>query len=269
MASVSLFSTSSASVHSAGTKASNVTMPGTEGITVEESTGRKIDFSKYTFRDEGGQQVTLEKLLVPGKPVILSFGYYKCPGLCGLIFNGIIRGTSELSYVAGQDYSLVNVSINSKETPELAAEKKANFLKQMKKDSFDWHFLVGDESSVRGLAQAIGYGYKWIEEEQEFAHASAVYVLTSSGIVSRIFYGIEYPPSQLKLALLEASEGKIGTIVDRIILFCYQYNPELRKYSMVLSRVMQLAAFLMVLAMAIGLGFLWRGSNEREVTASK
>lgn len=264
-----------AATHASNGLSASAPIEATKGLTVEESTGRKIDLGAFRFKNERGESVTIAQSMIPGKPLILSFGYYKCPGLCGLILNGLVKGVKELSFVPGKDFTMINVSINSKETPQLADEKRTNFLKLLSRDDLNektpsspWSFWVGEESQVTGLTKAIGYGFRWIESEQEFAHGSAVYILTPEGVVSRIFYGIEYPTSQLKLSLLEASQGKIGTIMDRLILFCYQYNPELKKYSMVLSKVMQLAALLTVAALALVLGVLWRGNRTAQAVVS-
>ena len=157
-------------------------------------------------------------------------------------------------------FDVVTVSIDPRETPELARAKKAAYIEALGKSeaAAGWHFLTGEESQIRALAQAVGFGYKWIAEDKQFAHSAAIYVTTPDGRLSRYLYGIEYKPKDLKLALLEASNGKIGTVIDRLLLFCYRYNPQTHKYSVYFAQLMRAGGAGTVVVFGGYMAMFWR-----------
>jgi protein SCO1/2 len=212
-----------------------------KGVQIEDKLGSRVEIGSLQFRNEAGEQVSLESYFKKGKPVLLALVYYECPNLCTLVLTGLLDSLKSLDWTVGEKFEVVAVSINPNETPELATSKKANYLKQYARAGAEssWHFLTGEEPQIRALAGQVGFGYRYVPEEKQYAHGAAVFVLTPEGVLSRTLYGIQYAPKDVKLALLEASEGKIGSVVDRFLLFCYSYDPVTKKYSVTLTRVMQ------------------------------
>jgi protein SCO1/2 len=192
------------------------------------------------FHDETGAEVRLGDYF-GRRPVILALVYYRCPMLCTLILNGMLRSLQGVSFQAGADYEVVAVSINPEETPELAAAKRKSYGRDA------WHFLTGPHTSIRALAQAVGYRYKFDPSTGQFAHPSGIMIATPEGKLSRYFYGIEYPPEGVRLALVEASAGKIGSVSDQIQLLCSEYDPATGRYSMAVLSLVRLGGVVTVL----------------------
>jgi protein SCO1 len=228
-------------------------------VGITEHLGDLVTASELTFRNEAGEPVKLSSFLGKEHPVLLTLAYYGCPSLCTLTLNGVVNSLKRLELTPGKQFDVVIVSIHPKETHALASAKKEAMLKAYGKPetAAGWHFLTGDEDQIQRLAKQVGFGYKYDPKQQEYAHSAALYVLTPEGKISRYLYGIDYPPSDVRLALVEASNGKIGTVIDRLLLFCYRYDPQSRKYSVYLTRLMQTAAGLTVLVLgtAMFLGF--------------
>lgn len=202
------------------------------------------------FRDEAGHTVTLRQYL-GDKPVLLVPAYYECPMLCTLVLNGVVSALRALPFDIGREFRVVTVSFNPTETSELAAAKKAKYLTEYRRPGADagWHFLVGDESSIRPLLASIGFRYAWDDAAKQYAHASGVVVLTPGGRVSHYFYGVEYPPRDLRLAFVEASNERIGSFVDQLLLFCFHYDPTTGRYSRVALNAVRLGGVLTMLAL--------------------
>jgi protein SCO1 len=230
-----------------------------DGVGITEKLGAQISTQSLKFRNEMGEEVPFSNYFQSGRPVVLSLAYYTCPGLCGVVLNGLTESMKGLDWSIGQQYEVVNVSIDAKETSELAQKKKENYLAALGKPDAGkgWHFLTGTEENIQKLTQEVGFGFRWVQDENQYAHGAGVFVLTPEGKLSRILYGIQYRPADLKLSLLEASNGKIGTILDRIILFCYQYDPQLRKYSLGIMRMVQVGAIAVTLFLGLYLGLFW------------
>ena len=228
-------------------------------VQIEDRLGNQVEIQSLQFRDETGALVPLSNYFNRGKPVVLSLVYYECPNLCTLVLSGLLETLKSFEWVPGEKFEVVSVSINPKETPELATTKKNNYLKEYGKPGAEkgWHFLTGEEGQIRSLADQVGFRYKYVEEEQQYAHGAAIFVLTPDGRLSRTLYGIQYAPKDFKLALLEASEGKIGSVVERFLLFCYSYDPVTRKYSVTLTRVMQAGGLGSTLLFGGYLAFFW------------
>jgi len=210
------------------------------------------------FRDEAGRQVTLSEYF--GKrPVILSLVYYECPMLCTQVLNGAVAAFKVLNFTIGEDYDVVTVSFNPKETPAMAAAKKETYLAKYGRPQAakGWHFLTGEQPAIAALASAVGFRYTFDPSTQQYVHASAIMVLTPEGRVSKYFYGIDYPPKDIRLGLIEASDGKIGTPVDQLLLYCYHYDPHSGKYSMVVMNVLRLAGVSTVAVILGFIGLMW------------
>lgn len=202
------------------------------------------------FRDETGRDVKLGQYFGQ-KPVVLVLAYYDCPMLCTLVLNGLLHGLEGLKYNVGQEFEVVTVSFDPTETPALAAAKKAIYvgLYGRPNASAGWHFLTGEEASIRELAQAVGFRYNYDPNTKQYVHATGIMVLTPGGRLARYFYGIRYPSGNLRLALDEASQGKIGSRVDQLLLYCSQYDPATGKYSVIISHILKIAALLTVLSL--------------------
>lgn len=205
------------------------------------------------FRDENGMEVKLERYFAT-RPVILMFMYYECPNLCPLVLDGLIRSLKPLSFTVGNEFDVVIVSIDPSEEPQLAAAKKREYLPRYDRPGAEsgWHFLTGEQASIKSLTQAVGFRYAYDAKTDQYAHASGILILTPQGRISRYFYGIEHSPRDLRLSLVEASANKIGSLVDQLLLFCYHYDPATGKYSLVVMNVLRLAG----LGTVLGLGGL-------------
>ena len=202
-----------------------------------------------TFRDEHGQTVQLGTYF-GNKPVILSLVYYNCPMLCTQVLNGMEAGMKALPMDAGNQFNAVTVSIDPTDRPTMAAVKQQLYTGMYGHPGAadGWHFLTGEEDQIKKLANAVGFRYAYDPDSKQFAHASAIMVLTPDGKISKYFYGIQYSPRDLRLGLVEASQRKIGTPVDSILLFCYHYDPSTGKYGLLISRLIQLGGAVTVLA---------------------
>lgn len=234
-------------------------------IDVEEHLGQYVPFD-LTFTDDSGREVRLGDYFNQGQPVLMFLGYYECPMLCNLVMNGVVKGIKDLKWQPGKDYTIVSVSINPKETARLAAAKKKNYLEslQMPSASDGWSFLVGDESQSKKLADAVGFKYYWDEKTQQYAHPAVIYLLGPDGKITRYLYGIQFEERDLRLGLLEASEGRIGNSIDRLILYCYHYDPDSEGYVIFAGNVMRLGGFVTLVALAVLLGWLWRRERHRK-----
>ena len=211
------------------------------------------------FRDEAGRDVRLGDYF-GRKPVILTLVYYECPMLCTQVLNGLTSALGVLSFSIGQEFDIVTVSFDPKETPELAAAKKAAYLDRYKREGADrgWHFLTGDERSIAALTKAVGFRYAYNASIDQYAHVSGIMVLTPEGRLSRYFYGIEYGPRDVRLALIEAADRRIGTPADQLLLYCFHYDPKSARYSFAIMRLVRTLGVATVLAMVGGIVILRR-----------
>jgi protein SCO1/2 len=202
------------------------------------------------LRNSNGKMVTLDDLITD-RPVILSFVYYECPQLCTLTLNGVVKAVNAMNLKVGEDYDLISISFDEKETVEMAEEKRAAYAKQSHKGRTDkyWHFLTADKEAIASLTDAAGYSFQYIPETDEYAHSSAIMVVTPEGKLSKYFYGIEFSARDLRLALVDASEKKIGTPVDAILLWCFHYDPMTGKYGLSIMRTVRAGGALTVGAM--------------------
>lgn len=230
-------------------------MPGPlKEVTFEQHLGDSLPLDA-TFRDQDGKTVRLGDYWGE-KPVVLVFVYYECPMLCSLILNGLASSLAILEFTPGQDFDVVAISIDHEETPAMAAEARTKTLQRYGKDGTQdgWHFLVGDEATVRLVASAAGYGYQYIPATDEFAHASGLIVSTPEGQIAQYYYGIEYPPKDLRLALIEASKNELGGLVDQVLLYCYKYDPKIGKYTALTMRLLRITGGLFATGL---IAFLW------------
>jgi protein SCO1/2 len=217
------------------------------------------------FRDETGRSVRLREYFGQ-KPVVLAFVYYRCPMLCDQVEQGVVGVLRMLSFHPGRDYEVVFVSFDSRETPEMAAEKKKKALAHFRRPEADsgWHFLTGSRESVEAATKAANFRFSFDAKNNLFAHASGVLLLTPDARISRYFYGVEYPGRDMRLGLVDASAGKIGTPMDHVLLFCYHYDPTAATYSASILKIIRLAGVLTILCLVGGILI----SRRRETLAA-
>jgi protein SCO1 len=206
------------------------------------------------FRDETGHEVKLGDYFGK-KPVVLSMVYYECPMLCGEVLNGEASVFSILKFDIGKEYDVVTVSFDPTEGPDLARGKKKVYVERYGRPGGDagWHFLTGSPESIKALTHAVGFNYAWDEQTKQFAHAAAIMVVKPDGKIAQYFYGVEYSPKDLRFGIVQASQGKVGNVVDQVLLYCYHYDPRTGKYGAVVSSVLKIAGVFTVLILG---GFL-------------
>ncbi len=233
--------------------------PELQDIGIDERAGAAVP-TDAPLRDHAGRAVTLGRYFEGGKPIVLVLAYYRCPMICGLLINGMTEGLKGLAWTAGKEYRLVVLSFDPRDSPALASDKRESYLADYGRAVAEpgFEFLVGEEASVRRIADAVGFRYRWDAATQQYAHAAGAFVLTPEGKVSRTLYGISFQPNDLRLALLEASQGKLGGAWDRVLLFCFHYDPDARGYVLAARRVMMAGGALTVLALGGFLALLWR-----------
>lgn len=217
------------------------------------------------FRDEAGRQVRLGDYF--GKrPVVLVLAYYECPMLCDLVLNGLSGSLKALAFNPGQEYEVVVASIDPGETPELAAEQKRQVLARYNRSGTEdgWHFLTGSQSSIEALTDDVGFRYVYDRDRDEYAHAAGVTILTPEGRISRYLFGIDFPPRDLRMALIESTENKIGSLVDQAMLYCFHYNPTIGRYSAATMQILRIAAAMTVVAVVLMIVLLRRREAQTQ-----
>lgn len=237
-----------------------------EGVGITEHLGSRVRIEKYSFKNDHGQSVRLADYFQEKKPVILALVYYQCPQLCNLILNGLQSAMKDMAWTAGKEFELVAVSINPTETPELASQKKKNYLKAYNRPSADqgFHFLTGDESQIKSLADEVGFHYRYEPKEKQYLHTATLFILTPEGKISRYLYGVSFTAKNLRLALTEASRGMVGTVMDRILMFCYHFDPSKNSYTFQMWRVVQIVLTIQAIALGGILYKLWRSEKRRK-----
>ncbi len=236
-----------------------------EGLDVDEHLGERIP-TDLVFRNASGDAVALDDYLGQDKPVILHFLYHDCPMLCNLLLDGLTRTLKEMEWTPGNQFDVLTVSFNAADTPEQAARQKESYIKILNRPEAanGWHYLTGDDAAIQGLTEAVGFKYRWVEESQQFAHPALLMFLSPDGTVTRYLYGLEYPPRDVRAALVEAADGTIGTTVDRLLLFCLQYDPDANSYVADAQNLMKLGGLLTVLALVTTLFILWRREKRNQ-----
>ena len=216
------------------------------------------------FRDETGKSVRIGDFFGK-KPIVFSLVYFDCPALCTEVLNGELRTMKAISLDLGKDFEAVTVSFEPKDTPALAKAKRDVYIGQYgRPEAADhWHFLTGDQQSIDALTDVAGFRYAYDSSIRQYAHAAAILVLTPDGRIDRYFYGVQYPARDVRLGLVEASEGKIGTLTDHALLYCYQYDPMTGKYGMVVMNVLRAAGGLTVLLLGIFMTLMFLRERKR------
>lgn len=259
----------SASVASADPKPA----PGTDlslpkeltGIEIEEKPGAKLP-TDVRLRDGQGREVRLGDYFDGEHPVILALAYYECPMLCTLVLNGLLDGLKGTDLTAGKDFRVVVISFDPRDTPETAGKKRDTYVKAYGREVADrgWDFLVADQADVKRVADTIGFKYRWDEPTKQFAHAAGIFVASPNATLSRTLYGIAFPSKDVKLALLEAGEGKIGSAMNQVLLFCFHYSVAENRYVLATRRLMKAGGVVTVIGLAALLAGYWRAERRRQ-----
>jgi protein SCO1/2 len=233
--------------------AANQPVPMLKDIGIDQKPNAKLPLDAE-FSDEQGAAVKLGQFWGP-RPVVLALVYYQCPMLCTQVLSGLAGSLQGVTFAPGKEYEVVVVSFNPGETPAMATERKKNFVSRYIRtiDKTHIHFLTGRESSIKALAGAVGFRYAWDQQTGQYAHPAAIMITTGDGRMSRYLYGVEFAPRDLKLALVEASEGRVGSVVDQALLFCYHYDPETGRYGIVIMNIVRAAGALTVLGLGLGI----------------
>jgi protein SCO1/2 len=234
-----------------GSPKSDFVPPELSGITIDEKSGASLPLD-LEFADENDNLVHLRDYFHKDRPVVLQLGYFDCPMLCTLVSQGLVDSLNDLTLTMGKDFEVINVSFNPEDNPQRASAKKKSFTEAYNRaaGAESWHFLTGGKRSIREITDAVGFRYKWIESRREFSHPAALILLTPDGRISRYLYGVKYDPRTLRLSLVEASEGKVGTTVDRILLTCFHYDAAAGKYNVTAMNLMRGAGALTVVIIA-------------------
>ena len=239
----------------------NVRPPGLKKVGIQQNLNEQIP-PDLQFRDETGKTVHLGDYFGK-KPMILNLVYYNCPMLCSEVLSGLETALKPLKFDVGKEFDILTISFDPRETPELAAKKKAEYLKRYGRPGAadGWHFLTGPKESVDALTKAAGFQYEYDEKTGQFAHTTAIMILTPAGKISQYYYGVEFAPKDLRLGLVQASNEKIGNVVDEVMLYCYHYDPQAGKYSATIFRILRLAALATMLAVGGLMAVLLRKGN--------
>lgn len=234
-----------------------------QDVGIDQRLGEKLPLD-LTFLDESGAPRKLSEFFAH-KPVLLSFVYFECPMLCTEVLNEEVRLLKALSLQPGRDFEIVTVSIEPKDTPELAAKKKRNYLVELGRPEVEpyWHFLVGDQESIRSLTSAAGFRYVYDSEQEQYAHAGGVIVVGPGGVLSKYFYGIEYSPRDVRLGLVDASQGQVGSLVDQVLMLCFHYDPATGRYTLAVMTLVRILGVLTVLAIGSFVVRHWVRESKR------
>ena len=239
--------------------------PMLEGVGVDEKVGRNIDLD-LTFINERGYPVPLRSFFTSGKPVILNLVYYKCPMLCNMVLNAQTQTLREIPWTPGNEFEVVTISIDPQEGFDLAQKKRGEQLTSYGRPAPGWHFLADHENHAKRLAEAIGFHYRYDQRIEQYAHAAAIMVLTPEGKMARYLYGVKYRSRDLRLALTEAAEGKGKFTIEKLLLFCYHYDPQSRSYTLFATNIMRGGGLLTMLILGGVLLRFWKKERRKSLT---
>ncbi len=232
-----------------------------DGVAFEQRMGEQVP-GDASFIDEQGAEVTLGQFLNTGMPVVLVMSYYECPMLCSFVREGVLAALQQVTLTAGRDFQVVNISIDPLETPMMAAAVKTLTLQRYGRAGAEngWHFLTGSDEQIRRVADAIGFRYVYDETIDQYAHAAGFVILTPEGKTARYFFGIEFNSSDVRLGIIEASAGKVGNVIDQLLLLCYQYNPVTGSYTPAIMTILRIAGALTVIGIIVMIVMLSRST---------
>jgi len=235
-----------------------------DSVGVDEKLGQQVPLD-VTFSNSDGKQITIGEILEDGKPVLINPLYYECPMLCGLVLEGVFKVVNELAWSPGNEYTIISFSIDPEEKPGLAMKNKSRYISGLGRPGAEngWYFLTGTEENIKKLTNALGFRYTRDERTGEYIHAAAIGFLSPDGMISRYLYGIEFQEFSLRNALYEAADGKIGSAVDRVVLYCFTYDPDSNSYVPVAINIMKIGGLATLIFLGIFLGLFW--SREKKL----
>jgi protein SCO1 len=239
-----------------------------ENVGVTEHPGARLPL-QLEFTDENGTTVRLGQYFSGKRPVILTLNYFRCPMLCGLQLTGLADGLKGLDWTAGKQFEIVTLSFDPLDTPALAKAKKATYIADYGRAGAaqGWHFLTGTQSNIKAVADAVGFRYQYLPEQKQYAHPAAIFLASPDGHEARVLYGVEFPSKTLRLALLEASQGKVGTTTDQLLLYCFHYDASQGRYTLAAGRIMSLGGFATAMIVGVWLVTAWGKSRKHRSKA--
>lgn len=247
---------------SAEPAAAQSTPPVPAGVGVEERLGEPIA-ADAVFLDETGTEVRISDLLGGETPVILNFVYHECPMLCSLLLDGFSRTLQEMAFTPGDEFEIITVSFSATETPDVAARSKERYTASLDASAADgWHFLTGTEEEIARLAESAGFQFRWVESQDQFAHPAALIFLSPGGTITRYLHGMTFTAADVRRAVVEASDGEVGSAMDRVLLYCFQYDPDANSYVLHATNLMKLGGLLTLLVLGAGLFLFWRRERD-------
>ena len=240
-------------------------------VGIEQRLGESLPLD-VKYRTEDGKDVALGEFLKSGRPAILALVYYECPMLCNQVLNGLTGSLKGISLDPGKDYDVIAISFDARENekPGLSANKRQSYIERFGRKGTEsgWHFLTGDQAAIDAVTKAVGFKYEWDKRSNQFAHASGVMIVTPEGKLSHYFYGIDYSPKDVKLGLIEAGDKKIGSVSDKLLLYCYHYDPSTGKYGFQVLSAMRIGGIVTLLGMG-AMGFVFWRRNRKTVDSGQ
>ena len=237
--------------------------PALAEIGVEEHLGAPVP-TDLLFRDHTGATVRLDQYFDHRRPVLVNLMYHRCAMLCSLVLDGLTDVLKKVDWTVGKEFDVVTISIDPRDGPDVATRKRQQILGRYGRAEAErgWHFLTGKEAEITRIASALGFDYRWEPEQQQYAHPAAIFLLTPDARIARYLYGVEFAPRDLRFGLLEASEGRSVSTVERVLLFCYHYDATGRRYTLVVTRVLRVGGIVLLLLLGALLTRMWRGERR-------
>ncbi|NNF02870.1 MAG: SCO family protein [Rhodothermales bacterium] len=243
------------------------TPPVPDGVGVDERLGEAVA-SNARFLDETGAEVRISDLMDGTTPVILNFVYHECPMLCSLLLDGFTKTLQDMAFTPGSEFDVITVSFSAAETPEIAARQKERYVASLGEQAANgWHFLTGSDEEIARLAESVGFRFRWVQSQNQFAHPAALIFLSPDGTITRYLHGMTFAASDVRRAVVEASNGTVGSAVDRVLLYCFQYDPDANSYVLHATNLMKLGGLLTLLVLGIGLFLFWRRERGLQMSA--
>lgn len=233
-------------------------------IGIDEKLGDYIPLD-LVFTNENGEQVTLEQYFAEGRPVLLNLIYFRCPSICSLILNGVADGLRDLRWTPGNQFTVLTVSIDHNEDFELASQNREAYLRMLNRPGAEngWHFLTGTEDQIKALSDAVGFNFKWSEEAQEFLHGSAIMFLSPNGRVTRYLYGVQFSELNIRNALFDAADGRVGSTIERIMLYCFTFDEKTGAYTPYALGIMKVGGIAILFILGITIGLFWLRDRKK------